>query len=232
RAVPIQLPIGSERNFTGIVDLIKMRAYTYSDDPAAKPTEGDIPAEMKDAAQAAREKIIDVVAEGSEELMEKYFADGTLADEDLIPGIKAAVRERRLFPIVVTSSTQVIGAHALLDSTVNYGPAPDDLGTAKGHPSGDSEEVAERHVMDTAPLSAFVFKTIADPFAGRITVFKIYSGSVKSDATVYNVTKNTQERLGPLHVLQGKALDKIPEAHAGDIVAVTKLKETTTGDTF
>src|SRR5215831_16557378 len=170
RAVPIQLPIGSERNLKGVIDLIKMRAFIYSEDPSAKPTEGEIPAELKDAAQTAREKIIDVVAEGSEELMEKYFADGTLADEDLIPGIKAAVRERRLFPIVADSSTQDIGAHALLDSIVGYAPAPDDLGTAKGHPSADSEEVAERHVMDTAPLSAFVFKTIADPFAGRITV--------------------------------------------------------------
>jgi len=232
RAVPIQLPIGRERNLKGVIDLIKMRAFIYSEDPSAKPTEGEIPAELKDAAQTAREKIIDVVAEGSEELMEKYFADGTLADEDLIPGIKAAVRERRLFPIVVSAATQAIGTHALLDSIVSYGTAPSDLSPAKGHPSSDSQEAAERDVSDAAPYSAFVFKTIADPFAGRISVFKVYSGAIKSDATVYNVTKNTQERLGPLHVLQGKSLDKISEAHAGDIVAVTKLKETTTGDTF
>jgi elongation factor G len=232
RAVPVQLPIGSERNLKGVIDLIKMRGFTYSDDPAAKPVEGDIPAELKDAAQSAREKIIDVVAEASEALMEKYFAEGTLADEDLIPGIKAAVTDRRLFPIVLASAVQTIGAHSLLDSIVNYGPAPDDLGPAKGHPGTDSEEMIEREVKDIAPYSAFVFKTIADPFAGRISLLRIYSGIFKSEATVFNVNKSAQERLGPLHVLQGKALEKIPEAHAGDIIAVTKLRETTTGDTF
>src|SRR5215831_11689648 len=178
RAVPIQLPMGSERNLKGVIDLIKMRAFGYSDDPSAKPTEGDIPAEFKDAAQAAREKILDVVAEGSEELMEKYFADGTLSDEDLIPGIKTALRERRLFPIVVSAATQAIGTHSLLDSIVSYGPAPSDLGPAKGHPSSDSQEAAEREVSDSAPYSALVFKTIADPFAGRISVFKVYSGAI------------------------------------------------------
>jgi elongation factor G len=231
-AVPVQIPIGNERSFKGIIDLIHMRAYTYEGDGSGKPSEGEIPADLKDAAAAAREKIIDVVAEASEELMEKYFADGTLSDEDLIPGIKNAVRERRLFPIFAASGQQNIGIQPLLTSLVELVPAPDELGTAKGHPNPDSEEVIEREIRDVAPFSALVFKTIADPFAGRINVFKIYSGMVKSDATVYNITRNTQERLGPLHVLQGKSLEKIAEAHAGDIVAVTKLKETVTGDTF
>jgi elongation factor G len=230
QAVPIQIPIGSERDLKGIVDLIRMRAYMYSED--GKSTEGDIPGDLTDAAQSAREKIIDVVAEASEELMEKYFAEGTLSNEDLIPGMKAAVRDRRLFPILLSSSAMNIGVDLLMNSIVDYAPAPDELGPAKGHPSPDSDEEIEREVKDIAPYSAFVFKTIADPFAGRITVFKVYSGVFKSDATVYNVTKNTQERLGPLHVLQGKSLEKIAEAHAGDIVAVTKLRETTTGDTF
>jgi elongation factor G len=230
-AVPVQIPIGSERNFKGVIDLVHMRAYTYEGD-GAKPIEGEIPADLKDAAQAAREKIIDVVAESSEALMEKYFADGTLSDEDLIPGIKAAVRERRLFPIFAASGLQNIGIQPLLTELVELAPEPDEVGPAQGHPSPDSDEVIEREVKDIAPFSALVFKTIADPFAGRITVFKIYSGTIKSDATVFNITKNTTERLGPLHVLQGKNLEKIPEAHAGDIVAVTKLRETTTGDTF
>jgi elongation factor G len=230
QAVPLQIPIGSERDFKGVVDLIKMRAFTYSED--GKSTEGEIPAELTDQAKESREKIIDVVAEASEELMEKYFSEGTLSDEDLVPGIKSAVRDRRLFPILVTSSLLNVGVGALLNSVVDFAPAPDELGTAKGHPSPESEEVTEREIKDVAPYSAFVFKTVADPFAGRITVFKIYSGVIKSDATVYNITKNTQERLGPLHVLQGKNLEKITEAHSGDIVAVTKLRETTTGDTF
>jgi elongation factor G len=231
QAVPIQLPIGSEREFKGVIDLIRMRAYTYAPQ-GDKPIEEDVPADLASAAQAAREKIIDIVAEGSEELMEKYFAEGTLSDEDLIPGIQQAVRERKLYPILVTSATQNIGIQPLLSAIVEYLPAPNELGAVKGHPSTDGDQTIEREVTDAAPFSAFVFKTIADPFAGRITVFKIYSGSIKSDATVYNCTKNTQEKLGPLYVLQGKSLEKVPEAHAGDIVAVTKLKETTTGDTF
>ncbi|MGA9768728.1 MAG: elongation factor G [Blastocatellia bacterium] len=231
-AVPLQLPIGSETSFQGVIDLVHMRAYTYEKDGSGKPTEGDIPADLLDAAQSAREKIIDVVAESSEELMEKYFADGTLSDEDLIPGIKQAVCERRLFPIFIASGVANIGIQPLLNEIVELVPAPDELGTIKGHPSPESDEIIEREVKDIAPFSAFVFKTIADPFAGRINVFKINSGNVKSDSTVYNLTKNTQERLGPLHVVLGKSLEKITEAHAGDIVAVTKLRETTTGDTF
>jgi len=231
-AVPLQLPIGSEKSFQGVIDLIHLRSYIYEADGSGKFKEGDVPADLKDAAQAAREKIIDVVAEGSEELMEKYFADGTLSDEDLIPGIKAAVREGRLFPIFATAAVPNIGVQPLLNCMVDLSPAPDEVGNAKGHPSPDSDEIIEREVSDSQPFSALVFKTVADPFAGRITVFKIYSGTVKSDATVYNITKNTTERLGPLHTLQGKTLDKIGEAHSGDIVAVTKLRETTTGDTF
>jgi len=231
-AVPVQIPIGKEQNFKGVIDCIHMRAYTYAQDGSGKPTEGNVPDELKAAAEAAREKIIDVVAESSEALMEKYFNDGTLSDEDLIPGIKAAVKERRMFPILVASGVPNIGIQPLLTSIVELAPAPDELGTAKGHASPESDEEVEREIRDVAPFSALVFKTVADPFAGRITVFKVYSGQVKSDATVYNITKNTTERLGPLHVMQGKALEKVTEAHAGDIVAVTKLKETATGDTF
>jgi elongation factor G len=231
-AVPLQIPIGAERNFTGVIDLVHLKAYTWPQDASGKVTEGPIPAELADAAQSAREKIFDIVAESSDELMEKYLAEGTLSDQDLIPGIKTAVRERRLFPILCASATQNIGIQTLLTEIVELAPAPNEIGAAKGHPSTDSEEVIERESLDLAPFSAFVFKTIADPFAGRITVMKIYSGSLKSDATCFNVTKNTQERFGPLHALQGKSLEKIAEVHAGDIVAVTKLKETTTGDTF
>ncbi|HXG63551.1 MAG TPA: elongation factor G, partial [Blastocatellia bacterium] len=232
RAVPIQIPIGSEKDFKGVIDVIHMRAYTYASDGSGKFTEGDVPAELQDAAQAAREKLIDVVAESSEELMEKYFSDGTLSDEDLIPGLKAAVRERRLFPILATSGLQNIGVQQLLNEIVELAPAPNELGPARGRVSPDSEEETEREVNPLAPFSAFVFKTVADPFTGRITLFKIYSGTLKADSSCFNVTKNTQERLGPIHVMQGKSLEKITEARAGDIVAVTKLKETTTGDTL
>ncbi len=225
RAVPLQMPIGKEYDFKGVIDLVHLKAYQAD----GKPT--DIPADMVDAANSAREKIIDVVAEASEELMEKYFEEGTLSDEDLIPGIHSAVKERRIFPILCASSTQNIGVQTLMNAIVELVPQPDELGTAKGKNPDTGEEI-EREVKDIAPFSAYVFKTVADPFAGRISIFKIYSGNVKSDATVLNVTKNNQERLGPLHTIQGKTLEKIAEAKAGDIVAVTKLKETTTGDTF
>src|SRR2546423_7628776 len=231
-AVPLQLPIGSESQFQGVIDLVHMRAYTYEKDGSGKSKEGDIPADLQAAATAARERIIDVVAETSEELMETYFAEGTLGDDELIPGIKQAVCERRLFPIFIASGVSNIGIQPLLNEIVELLPAPDDLGKVKGRASADSDEAVEREVSDATPFSAFVFKTVADPFAGRITIFKVFSGSVQADATGFNCTKNTQERLGPLHVLQGKALEKIGEAHAGDIVAVTKLRETATGDTF
>jgi elongation factor G len=224
RAVPLQIPIGSELNFKGVIDLVHNKAY-YADGKAA-----EIPAEFAEAAAAAREKIIDVVAEASEELMEKYFEEGTLSDEDLIPGIHAAVKERRIFPVFVASATQNIGIQPLLTEIVELVPAPDEFGVVKG--TDASGEEIEREIRDVAPVSGFVFKTVADPFAGRITIFKIFSGTAKSDATVFNSTKNTNERLGPLHVMQGKSLEKIPEAKAGDIVAVTKLRETATGDTF
>jgi elongation factor G len=224
RAVPLQIPIGSEADFKGVIDLVHNKAY-YADGKAA-----EIPTDLLEAASAAREKIIDVVAEASEELMEKYFEEGTLSDEDLIPGIHAAVKERRIFPVFVTSATQNIGIQPLLTEIVELVPAPDEFLVVKGRDA--SGEEIEREIKEIAPFSAFVFKTVADPFAGRITIFKIYSGAVKSDATVFNATKNTQERLGPLHVIQGKSLEKIAEAKAGDIIAVTKLRETTTGDTF
>lgn len=224
RVVPLQIPIGNEADFKGVIDLVHNKAY-YAD---GKPAE--IPAELLDATSAAREKIIDVVAEASEELMEKYFEEGTLSDEDLIPGIHAAVKERRIFPVFVTSATQNIGIQPLLNEIAEIVPAPDEFNVVKGT-DANGEEI-EREIRDVAPFSAFVFKTVADPFAGRITIFKIYSGSLKSDATVFNATKNTNERLGPLHVISGKSLEKISEAKAGDIIAVTKLRETSTGDTL
>lgn len=225
RAVPLQIPIGSEANFKGVIDLVHMKAY-FADGKAA-----EIPGDLVEAAQKAREKIIDVVAEASEELMEKYFEEGTLSDEDLIPGIHSAVKERRIFPVFVASAATNIGIQSLLNEIVELCPAPDEFEVVKGK-NADLTEDVEREIKDIAPFSAYVFKTVADPFAGRINIMKIYSGSVKSDATCYNITKNTQERLGPLHVLQGKQLEKVSEAKAGDIIAVTKLKETTTGDTF
>src|SRR5262249_47290845 len=152
-AVPLQIPVGSEKSFQGVVDVIHMRSYTYEADGSGKPKEGDVPADLKDAAQSAREKVIDVVAEASEELMEKYFAEGTLSDDDLIPGIKSAVREGRLFPIFVTASVPNIGIQPLMNAIVELAPAPDELGPAKGHSNPDSQDEVEREINDSRPFS-------------------------------------------------------------------------------
>jgi elongation factor G len=231
-AVAFQLPIGSERNFKGVVDLVRMKSYLFENDTSGKMTEGDIPGDMQDEAASAREALIEMVAEGNDSLLEKFFEHGTLEDEDLLPGIKSAVLERRLVPVFATAAFPNLGTQSLLDSIVNYLPSLGDFGTVTGRASAeaDAEEVT-RKISDSEPYSAFVFRTIVEQF-GRITLFKIYSGVFKADATVFNITKGAQERLGPLHVIQGNKMEKITEAHTGDIVAVTKLKETTTNDTF
>jgi elongation factor G len=232
-AIPVELPLGSQREFTGVVDLIQPKAYVYQPDGSGKFEARDVPEHMKAEAESAREELIEMVAESDDALMEKFFAEGTLTDEELIPGIKKAIAERKLFPVFVASATLNIGAHPLLDAFVQLVPAPPDLGETRGRLGigADAPEI-ERPISDDQPYSALVFKTIADPFTGRITVFKVYSGVMKSDMTAYNITRNVQERLGPIYVPQGKQMEKVAEVHAGDIAAVTKLRETFTGDTF
>lgn len=232
-AIPFQIPIGKERDFSGVVDVITRRAYRFQNDASGKFTETDPPAELSDQIEARREAILEMVAESSDELLEKFFAEGTLSDEDLLAGIRKAILEKRLFPVFAASAYLNIGIQPLLDALVRYAPAPTDFRTVRGRAGIEADApVIERPISDDAPYSAFVFKTIADPFAGRITLFKVYSGVMRSDMTAYNMTKGIQERLGPLHVVQGKQLEKVPELHAGDIGAVTKLRETQTNDTF
>ncbi|KAF0230426.1 MAG: elongation factor G, partial [bacterium] len=191
-----------------------------------------IPAELKDEAASSREALIEVIAEGNDALLEKFFDLGTLPDEDVLPGIKSAILERRVVPVFATSALSNIGSQSLIEAIVNYLPSPVDLGEVTGRVSTEADaEETSRKVSSSEPYSAFVFRTVADQF-GRITLCKIYSGSIKADATVFNLTKNAPERLGPIHVIQGNKMEKITEANAGDIIAVTKLKETTTGDTF
>lgn len=232
-AIRLQLPIGNHKEFTGVIDLVKQKAYVFTPDGSGQFQEQSIPDHLQADAQSAREALIEMVAESDDALLEKFFAEGTISDDELIPGIRKAVAERKLIPIMFSAATLNIGAQPILDSIVTYGPSPYDLSPVRGRAGiGADAPVIERPVADDQPYSAYVFKTIADPFAGRITVFKVQSGIMKSDMSVYNITRNAQERLGPIHLIKGKQLEKIAEAHAGDIAAVTKLKETTTGDTF
>lgn len=230
KAIPFQIPIGKEREFRGIVDLFEMKAYLYATDGSGKFQAADMPAEQLEEAEKAREALIEMIAESDESLLEKFFEAGTLPSEDLIPGARKAILSG-LVPIFCTAGTSNIGAAHLMDALVNFMPSPADAGPAKGFADEEFTQTSERAADPHAPYSAFVFRTIADQF-GRITVFRVCSGTLKADSTVFNGTRNAQERLGPTHVIQGRSLEKIQELRAGDIGAVTKLKETFTGDTF
>src|SRR6187401_271856 len=226
--VPIQLPIGEERDFSGVVDLVSMKAYTNASDGSGKVSEGAVPADMADAANSAREVLIEMVAEADEALMEKFFEAGTLTQEELIKGLAAATRDAKIYPLVCTSGLSNIGAQALMDAILAYLPSPADrpfTALANG-------EAVTKPADDKAPYAAVVWKTVADQFAGRITMFRVYQGCLKADSTVANATQGTQERLGHLIALQGKTPTNVPEIKAGDIGAVAKLKDTKTNDTL
>ena len=230
-AIPVQVPIGSEKNLLGVVDLIEMKAHRYEPNGQGKYTEVEIPSDLKDAAQKGHEALVEMVAEGNDNLMEEFFDKGTIPIEDLVPGIKQAVNERRIFPIFAYSGLSNIGAQNLIESIIEYLPPPTGEKKVIGiNPQNDSE--VERKICDQEPLSAYVFKTLADPFAGRLSFLKVYSGVLKSDSTVINFNKGGTERLTHLSIPQGKSPVEVAELHAGDIGVVAKLKETVTGDTL
>jgi len=228
-AIPVQLPWGAEREFKGVVDLVRMKAYSYKLDGDGKGQETDIPADMAEVAQKAHEALVEMVAEGNDALMEEFFDKGTLPVEHILDGLKNALRERRLFPVLCASALHNIGSDQILNFIVDNLPAPTDRGTVEAKQNGN--EVA-RKIGDTEPVSAFVFKTTADPFAGRITFFKVYSGVLKNDANLHNVQRGSAERLSHISCALGKTLTPVTDLHAGDIGAVAKLKDTLTGDTL
>ncbi len=227
--VPIQLPIGDEKDFSGVVDLVSLKAYTFAADGSGKMTEGAVPADMADAVNAAREALVEMVAEADEALMEKFFEAGTLSEEELRSGLKTATHAAKLFPLVCTSGLSNIGAQTLLDAILAFAPSPLDRPFKALDASG---AVVSPMADDKAPYAAFVWKTVADQFAGRITMFRVYQGCLKADTTVHNLTQGGPERLGHLVVLQGKTQTTVPELHAGDLGAVAKLKDTRTNDTI
>ncbi len=228
--VPIQLPIGEEKSFRGVVDLIGMRALTYQSDGSGKLAEQPVPADLAADVQAARDALIEMVAEADDALMEKFFESGTLTQEELVTGLRQATAKGRLFPLLCTSAIQNIGVQPLLDAIIEYLPSAATV-PVKGLVPGTTEEII-RDASDGAPYSAFVWKTVADPFAGRITMFRVMTGLLKSDTTVHNLTKDAPERLGHLILLQGKTQTTVPEIRAGDMGAVAKLKDTATNDTL
>lgn len=230
--IPFTLPIGKEKDFRGVVDVVHMKAYELGADGQAK--EIDIPAEGRDIVDKTRERLVELVAESDDALMEKYFEQGTLDEADILPNINKAIAASKLCPVFAVSSITQVGLRALLNGIVDYAPDPAHHEAEYGRPAESAPDADKipRKYSDSEPFSAYCFRTVADPFAGRINVMKIISGKLQNDATVLNSTRGAMERLGALHSIQGKQLDKINEAHAGDIVACVKLKETQTGDTL
>ncbi len=231
--ISIQLPIGSEKSFRGMVDLVTMKALIYAPDGDGKAKIEDIPADMADEAQAAHEALVELVAEGEDELMQEFFDKGTLPAEDLKKGLHEEVRDKKVFPVMLSSALHNIGTDAILNFMAEIFPSPAYRATWRGHSEPDRKgEIVERKVSDAEPVSIYVFKTLADPFAGRITYFKVMSGVLKNDATLQNFNRNTPERLQHIQVTQGKTATAVSELHAGDIGSIAKLKETVTGETL
>ena len=230
--IPFTLPIGKEKDFRGVVDVVHMKAYELGADGQAK--EIDVPSQGRDFVEKARERLIELVAESDDALLEKYLEQGTLDEADILPNINKAIAQSKPCPVFAVSGVTLVGLRALLNGIVDYAPDPahHEAEYGRGVDAGpDADKIARRY-SDSEPFSAYCFRTVADPFAGRINVMKVISGHLQTDANVFNSSRGTMERLGALHAIQGKQLDKVPEAHAGDIIACVKLRETQTGDTL
>ena len=237
--VPVQIPISGAEGFRGVVDLVTMEAFYYTPggDGRGKVT-AEIPASLTADAKTRHEALVELIAEGKDELMEEYFDTGTLTREHLIAALHEAIREDRIFPVLFSSGLGNMALDHLLDFIKAYVPSPVERGTiAVRTPtidatSADAAPMADRKIADSEPLALMVFKTMTDPFSGRISFFKVISGVVKNDATVENYTRRDQERLSHLSVMQGRKAVEVSELHAGDLGAVAKLRVTLTGDTL
>ena len=227
--IPIQIPIGEEKGFHGVIDLVSMKSHMFPSDDGT-PTVTEVPADLSEAAKIAREALIEMVAEADDALMEKFFEVGTLTQEELESGLRKATRRRQIFPLLCSSALLNVGVQQLLDAIVKYAPSPSEHTLKAINRTNGESTVYE--FTEAGPPTAFVWKTIADPFAGRITLFRVATGALKSDITVHNLTRDVTERLGHLTLLQGKTQTTVSEVRAGDLGAVAKLKETQTGDTL
>lgn len=231
RGVAIQIPLGVEENFEGVIDLVKMKAYRYAKDQSGKYTEEAIPAEYQSDAERLREQMVETVAEAYDALTEKFLETGELTEEEILDGLRVGTMRNTFTAVLCGSAAMNVGVPHLLDAICAFLPSPIDRTKAVGtHPK--SGDIIERAPDESEPFSALVFKTTSDPYTGKITIFRVYSGVLNSDSTVYNSSKDVQERIGQIYELEGKKQKPIKQAVAGDIVAVAKLKETVTGDTL
>jgi len=225
QAVPVQIPIGEENKFSGVVDIVARKAYIFEKNESGKFKEEEIPSDLKEEIDKKVEELTEMVAENDEQLMEKYFEKGELSSEELTRGLRGSILNRQLFPIFVTSAILNIGAQPVLDGIVSFLPSPLERGEI------EVEQGKVKLSLDE-PFSALVFKTISDPYTGRISLMRVFSGKVNPDSTVTNASKDGSEKLGGLFFLQGKEQIPAGQAKAGDLVATAKLKETSTGDTL
>ena len=230
-AVPIQLPIGAEADFVGIIDLIKMKAEIYTDDLGTTMDETEIPADMQEKAEEYRMAMVEAVAETDEALMEKFFEEGDLRVEDIKSGLRKATIAGTINPVLCGTAYRNKGVQLLLDAVVDYMPSPLDIPPMKGT-SVDGETEMHREVSDDAPFSALAFKVMADPFVGKLCFFRVYSGSIKAGSYVYNSTKGKRERIGRIVRMHANHRAEMDEIFAGDIAAAVGFKDTTTGNTL
>ena len=230
-AVPIQLPIGSEADFNGIIDLVKMKAEIYVDDLGNTIQESDIPAEYLEQAQQYRSEMVEAAAEANEELMEKFFEEGDLSHEDILSGIRQRTIAGTMTPVLCGTSYRNKGVQLLLDAIVDYLPSPLDIPPVKGT-SKDGVTEMERKASDEEPFSALAFKIMVDPYVGKLAFFRVYSGVLKTGSYLYNSTKGKRERIARILRMHANHREEIEEVRAGDIAAAVGLKETTTGDTL
>jgi len=230
---PLQLPIGAEDQFKGVVDLIKMKAIWW--DEATQGTKfeyGDIPADMQAACEEWREKLVEVAAESSDELMEKYLEGEPLTEEEIRKGLRARTLANQIVPTLCGSAFKNKGVQAMLDAVIEYLPSPGDVPAIKGVLNDAAETEAERRSADEEPFAALAFKIATDPFVGSLTFFRVYSGVLKSGDTVYNPIKSKKERIGRILQMHANSREEIKEVRAGDIAAAVGLKDVTTGETL
>ncbi len=230
KATAIQWPIGAESDFNGIIDLVTMKAYQYDGKPEENPCEIEIPAELKAIAEEKRTAMIEDAAEFDEELMEKYLEGAEVPEELIKRAIRKGVLEVKMFPVMCGTALGNIGVKLMLDAVVDYLPAPTDIPAIKGHDENDNE--IEKHASDTEPFAALAFKIMTDPFVGRLSFFRVYSGTLKSGSYVLNANKGVKERIGRILQMHANNRTEISEVYAGDIAAAVGLKNTTTGDTL
>lgn len=227
KVAAVQMPIGSQDSFEGVVDLVSMKAYRWV---GGKVSESAVPEDLADQAAELREALIEAAAETSDDLMSKYFDEGTLSDEEIVQGMQSGIKSGSLCPVFCGSSAKQVGAEPLLDMLVGQFPSAADAPALEGHKPGS--EAAEKRSPADASLAAIVFKSTADPYVGKLTYFKVVSGAMKSDSHVYNANKEHDERVGQIYFLKGKQQEASGEIPAGDIGAVAKLQNTITGDTL